>query len=144
MPAVSFSTRIFAVNVLQLVNGTGKLLHLDKTWDSRWNMRILLNHIVSLLINPNFSLIPPDMMHVLNAWLVSNGRPGIGIGESIDELKDQQYSYEDLLSSLSRIDQMHLNVLSLYICDIERFNSTVSQMTKLHASKNPIAHLLNK
>ena len=68
-PTVLFTSRIIAVNVMQLVDGTGLLMHFSKMWDSKWNMRRLLNHIVDVLITPDLSLIPPNIMYILNLWL---------------------------------------------------------------------------
>ena len=165
IPTVLFTTRIFAVNIMTSVDGTGKLLHLDQVWDSRWNMRILLSHIVSLIINPSISLLPGPLFHTLNAWLVSKGYDKItinnhnppsdeegdvsGNGNDVNETKvpvevDQKESTNDekthivselhandshveMLESLSRIEQMHLNVLSLFICDNDRYNHTIDK-----------------
>ena len=174
IPTVLFSTRIFAVNIMTSVDGTGKLLHLDQVWDSRWNMRILLSHIVSLLINPSISLLPGALFHTLNAWLVSKGYDKITMnnptsdeddvsGNDVKETKDPveqdqkestndektqivselhaNDSHVEMLESMSRIEQMHLNVLSLFICDNDRYNHTIRQMTQLYASHNPLSHL---
>jgi len=159
IPTVIFTTRIFAVHIMTMVNGTGKLMHLDLVWDSRWNMRILLTHIVSLLTAPNMSLIPPELMHTLNSWLTSKGYSKIqaapsnvqGNGEEEVEAHtdndalvsqlDADESYDVIFNSLARIQQMHLNVLSLFVCDLSRFNKTVSQMTHLYASNNSLSHL---
>jgi ubiquitin-protein ligase len=52
-PTVVFTSRIIAVNVLQMVDGTGTLMHFEKMWDSKWNMRRLLTHIVEVFISPD-------------------------------------------------------------------------------------------
>ena len=144
-PEVIFKNRIFAVNVQVGVDGTGYLLHLKKVWDSRWNLRILLTHIVSLLIAPNLTLISPDILQVLCSWSEATGNGQIeGLEKFFDNNSSKLHeldSYQDLLSNLARPDQMHLNVLSIYLFDNERFNRTVKQMAALHAMENPLAHL---
>jgi hypothetical protein len=36
-------------------------------------MRKLLNHVVSLLVEPNIAHISSSMLHVFNLWLNENG-----------------------------------------------------------------------
>lgn len=153
-PTVIFQTRIFAVNVLTQVNGTGSMMHLDELWDSKWTMRMLFTHIISFLTVPDMTKVPSNLMHVLNLWLKYQSLPRIHriTGEymtSEEELEadrgvsaiTSQMSYVEFLESLSRIEQMHVNVLSIFICDRERYDKTVRLMTRQYASINPIAHL---
>ena len=151
IPTVLFQTRIFAVNVLTLVNGSGVLSHLSRLWDSKWTVRMLLEHIFSLLTEPHLPWLPPTLLHVLNSWLKSQGKPCIDLktgmsvsGENEEEVVSEIHaaeSYKDYLSRLSRVEQMHMNVLSLFICDRERYDRTVLQMTQQFALKNPLAHI---
>ena len=46
-------------------------------WDSKWNIRRLLNHIIDILLTPDFSLIPQNMMYILNLWLKDKGHEEI-------------------------------------------------------------------
>ena len=49
-------------------------MHFSQMWDSKWNMRRLLTHIVDVLITPDLALLPEKMMYILNLWLTSKGR----------------------------------------------------------------------
>lgn len=144
-PEVVVKNRIFAVNIQVGLDGTGSIMHLKNVWDSRWNIRVLLTHIVSLLITPNLSLLNPNILHVLATWATQTGKGTIAGLERFSEGNvsklHENDSYEDMLSNLSRQDQMHLNVLSIYLFDNERFERTVKQMAALFANKNPLAHL---
>ena len=268
-PTVLFTSRIISVNVMQLVDGTGLLMHFSEMWDSKWNIRRLLNHIIDILLIPDFSLIPQNMMYILNLWLKDKGheeihpdpspllvsekdRPptpppdvaeamaeakrlreeaakqrGDGGGEklpnliSMDELKtnvriaqegidkankamdkanksgkkkkinaakkvldaaiaakdDAEFAlkegeeeernaaeaqqaeedaymlkqgkskmhanptYEEFMKRLPRVEQMHLNVLTIYLLDKERYKKAIRQMTELFCLKNPIEHM---
>lgn len=48
-----------------------------------------------------------------------------------------------ILYSLARIEQMHINVLSIFVCNKERYDRTVAQMTKQFAAVNPIPHFVS-
>ena len=52
-------------------------MHFEKMWDSKWNMRDLLSHIVDILLKPDLALLPEKMMYILNLWLKSQGRQEI-------------------------------------------------------------------
>jgi len=267
-PTVLFTSRIIAVNIMQLVDGTGLLMHFSRMWDSKWNIRRLLNHVVDILISPDLSLIPPNIMHIFNLWLKEKGHEEIHLDPSpllvsekdrpptpppdvaealaemqrlreeaakkenketeklpnlisMDELKNNvqeaqevldkankamekanksgkkkkinaakkvldaaktakddadfalregeeeeknaaeakqaeedaelikkgkskmhaNTTYQEFLDRAPRVEQMHLNVLSIFVLDKARYHKAIKQMTELFCLKNPIAHL---
>ena len=56
--AVIIKNKIYSVNIMMQLDGTGQLLHLKQTWTGSWNLRLLLVHIVELLYTPKVDLIP--------------------------------------------------------------------------------------
>jgi ubiquitin-protein ligase len=191
-PQIHFQTRIFSANILTQTNGTGHLMHLSSIWDSRWNMRKLIGHVFQLMTEPDLTLIPAVMMHLVNAWIAqydsdaadtgaeaeietlsdgpqlatnskkgSDGDGDVGRGsvvgnfghDSIDLAKESEPSLSfseklklkakisvgEQVDALSRIEQMHLNVLSLFVCDRERYNTSIRQCVAVYASEKFIS-----
>lgn len=50
-------------------------------------------------------------------------------------------TFTEFLKNLPRIEQMHLNIMSIYVSERERYNKAIRQMTQLFCLKNPVAHM---
>ena len=136
MPSVKFLSRILAVNVLTQTDGTGFLPHLSKLWDSQWNMRKLIDHIFTILLFPDMSLVPAPIRQVYDSWQEETYGPKIKYDtEEITNEPTIKLSYKEIIHSLPRVEQMHLNILSLYNCEHERFVTSAKQMVSLYASE---------
>ena len=67
-PEATFPHKVFMVNVYQQFDGTVNLPHLKYIWDSNWTLKKLLNHVVSVMLAPDLSLIPPKIVYIAKAW----------------------------------------------------------------------------
>lgn len=70
LPSIRFITRIFAVNVISQISGIGLLNHIRYLWNGEWTLRKLFDHISSLLIEPDYSLLPKEMNDSLELHLL--------------------------------------------------------------------------
>lgn len=109
--------RVVSVNIMVSMTGSSTLLHLNNVWGPDWTISKLLTHIVSLLKEPNINLLPPTMKKIYQNWN-SNYQKYIKENKDDTPLKFEMISDDNtikLISSLSRIERMHLNVLFLYL-----------------------------
>ncbi len=56
------------VNVYQQFDGTVNLPHLKYIWDSNWNLKKLVKHVISVMLQPDLTLIPPKIVYIAKAW----------------------------------------------------------------------------
>jgi len=68
-PDIVFITRLFHVNILLQFDGQGYLPHIEALWDSSWNLRRTVEHVLELLATPNVDIVPVDMVHIVKVFL---------------------------------------------------------------------------
>lgn len=148
MPECCFATRIFCLNVVTQISGLGGLPHLKYFWESSWNTRQLLQHVIFLLLNPDVSLLSPHMTTVINSFLKENFEIDENDCDSLvkSELADETMSvttysgsmhekdtFREHLSKLPRLDQMHLNIAALFLTNKEVYDNLARQYVELYA-----------
>jgi ubiquitin-protein ligase len=150
MPNCCFSTRIFALNVITQMSGSGGLPHITHFWESSWNTRQLLQHVIFVLLNPDPSLLSPSMTSIINGFLKENYDIEEGDGSGIvSEFGEEQsvgtYSgslhesdtFRNKLKTLPRLEQMHMNVVSIFLTNREAYDNIARQYVQKYAQ--PIA-----
>lgn len=152
-PICKFLTRIIAPNVISQINGDGVIPHIKDVWDATWGVRRLFAHILGFLVEPNLNLLPEAMRYILEVVLCE--RPGAG-GASGDKLRDvgedskeaeeeeeegsrpQEHLTEEevgnIVSSLNRMEQLHVNLCHQYLHNRNVFDSKARQFVEQFAS----------
>jgi ubiquitin-conjugating enzyme E2 D/E len=69
MPDIFFHTRLYHLNVLVQYDGQGSLPHMKYFWDSSWNIKKILSHVINLLINPDLSMVPVEYITIVKVFL---------------------------------------------------------------------------
>lgn len=64
-PLVSIQNRILCVNMITQLPGYSILDHLKYIWTDEWNIRTLFNHIIEILKEPEYSLLPIEMQEII-------------------------------------------------------------------------------
>jgi len=73
-PSIRFLSRIIHINFIMQVDGTGHMKHLDLLWDSRWNMHMLLDHVIKLLVHAKMSYVPIHLRETLFMFMAETGQ----------------------------------------------------------------------
>ena len=60
---------MYHLNVLVQYDGQGSLPHLKYFWDSSWNIRKILSHVIELLITPDLTLVPVEYITIVKVFL---------------------------------------------------------------------------
>jgi hypothetical protein len=118
------------VNMITQTNGYSVLPHVKLLWDTSWDTRRLLAHVLGLMVEPNPSYLEPELISIVNCFLKDNYDM-----ESEDSLLSSVFwadcvaaeSYKDRLERLPRLSQMHLNMVALYLSDREQYANIVKQ-----------------
>lgn len=148
-PECMFLTRIFSLNIVQQPNGNGIVPHVQYVWETSWNSRLLLEHVLSLLIDPNPTYLLPDTVTIINSFLKENFEiedDSVSVTSAFAEgsnCNSQEHSgtlhsketYRDLVNTLPRIEQMHLNVVGLFFSNREKYNDIAGQYVQKFATK---------
>lgn len=152
MPLICFLTRIYSINVLLQLDGTGTLIHLKSAWNATWNLHHLLVHVVEILMYPNMDLLPIRMKEITNQWLYLIEQQHIKNEEIINsestEEEKQHIAVETKKSLtmqfhqvlyhvdiLTRVEQLHLHTVSLYLLDQDAYCQAAMQSVIVHAQK---------
>lgn len=109
--------RVISVNIMVSMTGSSTLLHLNNIWGPDWTISKLLSHIVSILKQPVIDLLPNTMKCIYKNW-EKNYIKFKKTSEDYTNLKSESITDPatiKLISSLTRIERMHLNVLFLYL-----------------------------
>lgn len=69
LPDIFFITRIYHLNVLVQYDGQGSLPHLKYFWDSSWDIRKILSHVIELLVTPDINLVPVEYITIVKVFL---------------------------------------------------------------------------
>jgi hypothetical protein len=118
------------VNMITQTNGFSVLPHVKLLWDTSWDTRRLLAHVLDLMAEPEPSYLDPEMISIVNCFLKDNYDI-----VSDDSLVSSVFgtdcisaeSYKDRLGRLPRLSQMHLNMVALYLSDREKYDNIVKQ-----------------
>lgn len=68
-PDVYFNTRMYHLNVLVQYDGQGSLPHLKYFWDSSWDIRKILSHVIELMVTPDINLVPVEYISIVKVFL---------------------------------------------------------------------------
>ena len=144
-PEACIATRMVHINFVGQMNGSVSIPHLKNLWESSWNSRALIQHVIDLLEEPRPPLLPIMMIDTFNAFMVENF-----------ELEDESVLIKsafadkmelDLVSSksdatlsakldkLSRLEQMHMNIICKYYTDSEQYESLARQFVQKFAQQ---------
>jgi len=114
-------------------NGYSVLPHIKLLWDTSWNSRRLLAHVLDLMLTPMPSYLEPELISIVNGFLRENFEmdsdsplvsSAFGGGAVVSETSE---TYQERLARLPRLAQMHLNIVVLYLSDRERYDDIVGQ-----------------
>lgn len=134
-PDIVFPVRIFALNIISQLDGNSRLLHLNSIWGSDWSIARTLKHLQSVLQSPDVNLLPKKFLDIYNDWETELNR--IKRDRAGSEMQDtKKYTVEDLSSPstmhkikcLSRIDQMHLSIVFLFLVDRHVYRNFANQI----------------
>lgn len=112
-------------------NGYSVLPHIKLLWDTAWNTRRLLSHVLGLMVEPMPSYLTPEQLSIVNCFLKENYDI-----ENEDSLVSSVFgadtcviaeAFEDRLARLPRLTQMHLNMVALYLSDRDKYDDIVKQ-----------------
>lgn len=155
---------MFSINILNQIDGRGRLLHLLDIWGSDWSLYKILEHIVNLLIEPKIEYLPPRFLTIYREWektyaLFQQEQALLEKDDSkygeIDNNSSPQKSQDNSLyqgsvvsieslsnktvsskiNTLPRIDQMHLTPLFLFLTDGKLYHEYAR--IALHQHNNP-------
>ena len=116
--------------MLMQTNGCSVLPHIKHIWDTSWNSRRLLEHVLSLMVDPVPAYLDPAMVSLANYFLSENYEV-----EGNEALVKSVFgtdcitadTYKSRLDRLPRLSQMHLNTVVMYLSDRDRFEHIVKQ-----------------
>lgn len=145
-PECFMMTRIVGVNMITQTNGYSVLPHIKLLWDTSWNSRRLLAHVLDLMVTPMPSYLEPEMISIVNGFLKENfemdsDAPLVssafgGGGAAVSETNE---TYQDRLARLPRLAQMHLNIVALFLSDRERYDDIVGQYVSKFAMSGEVS-----
>ena len=69
LPEVYFETRLYHLNCLIQYDGQCSLPHIKYLWDSSWNIRKIIEHVIQLLIEPDINMVPVEYIRIVNLFL---------------------------------------------------------------------------
>mmetsp|Transcript_17301 Transcript_17301/g.23748 ORF Transcript_17301/g.23748 Transcript_17301/m.23748 type:complete len:536 (+) Transcript_17301:243-1850(+) len=142
-PDIQIMTRMWCLHVVCQVDGRGRFI--TSPWESNWTIRTLLNHVVALLQGEESSSeaierLPDNFRSIANSWLDfakeylqskdqredSDGGDGYSNTSStcpsLEELCNCSASTAQMVRKLSRIEQLHLNVLYTFLFNRSKYD----------------------
>jgi len=112
-PDITFLTRVYHINVLTELDGMGYFPHIKHIWDSSWNLRRLVAHIVELLEHPRLDLVPIELTRIVDVFLWQ-------------EKEKRRIAEEERLAELARL------------AEIER----LAELERIEREQRMMAHLM--
>lgn len=82
-PDVKFLTRIFCINSITQIDGSGQIMHIKYIWDRNWTLNRLITHIIALLKQPDDSLLPEEMNLIVDNY-ISNKQLQLNLKEAAE------------------------------------------------------------
>jgi ubiquitin-protein ligase len=132
-PDIKFLTRMFSVNILSQLDGDGRLMHIQGLWDAEWTIHKLLEHIVQLLITPDLELLPIPFKNILEGWTEQAEMLNIIFHsqnqQNISMTKLSNENIAKLIQKLSRVEQLHLNVIFMFLVDRDKYHKIVQDFS---------------
>lgn len=118
------SNRFWHINIMNQVMGYSRLLHLQQVWKNNWNINTLLQHLVDLLREPQIDYLPDHFQEIYFAWSkeydkMKSEYSRKGLSKIEDLSKDK--SIVEMISKMNRIEQMHLQIIFLYLTNYHSF-----------------------
>ncbi len=146
-PEASITTRMVHLNFVIQMDGAVSIPHLHNLWESSWNSRDVIRHVLDLMTEPNPSLLPILMIDVFNAFMLENfdiEDESVLIKSAFaDKLEmdlvptgKSKASFERKLDKLPRLEQMHMNIVSKYYIDNEGYESIARQFVAKFAKES--------
>lgn len=122
-------------------SGYSVLPHIKLLWDTAWDTRRLLTHILELMVEPMPSYLDPEFISIVNCFLNENydieGEDSLVSSVFGGDTGVVAESYQERLGRLPRLSQMHLNMVALYLCDREKYDDIVKQYVVKFAGTPP-------
>lgn len=121
------------VNMITQTNGFCVLPHVKLLWDTSWNTRRLLAHVLDLMVTPMPSYLSPELISIVNCFLKDNfdmNSDDCLISSAFDgkvTASSADIPYKHRLDRLPRLTQIHLNIVALYLSDRDKYNDIVKQ-----------------
>ena len=134
-PNVSFKTRIFNINVMTKINGEGGLSHIPHLWDCNWNSARLLKHVFDLLVDQDYSLIPPEIMSVATAYFKDDSSTKASLDD--ESQVTEALPFRQIFAQLARIEQVQANNVILHMGDRDRYYNIAREWTNQFATNKP-------
>ena len=128
------SNRILHMNIMNQLTGFSRLLHFHEVWKSDWKINTLLQHLIDLLKEPCIDYLPENFQEIYLEWNKAwqkiqqqqqreSERPS-SAGQTTKIMKIEDLSNEKVLKMIgkcNRIEQMHLQILFLYLTNYSGF-----------------------
>lgn len=126
-PECYMMTRMVGVNMFTQTNGTSVIPHVKYLWDTSWDTRQLLSHVLSLMIEPSPSYLEPHHIAVVKCSLKQHKYDCDHLSSIFACKGDNDTSHQVYVDHLPRLEQLHLNIVVLYLSDRQKYESLVKQ-----------------
>jgi len=134
-PALIVNERVFHPNVICSINGQGAFPHIETMWESHWRLKDLLEHVVSIIFKPDLTFLPQPIIFSIHGILTKEEEE-----ENVKEMDESTVKFlheidnngvsqrngvcREWYDTLTRIQQMHLNVAVLFSQNPSQFWKT--------------------
>lgn len=108
-PEIHFMNRIYHVNIISEFNSMSTLYHFKYIWEPDWTLTKLFDHILSLLHEPDFSLLPNEMNSIIDMTIRMRTDSGILRLHEESDAKIDDYNADDGQESLQQSNASHID-----------------------------------
>lgn len=112
-PEILFLTKIFAVNIVSQLTGGCSLYHFKHIWKKTWTLKKLFEHILQILKEPDFTLLPEEMNAIVNLTIAkreSEVKNHINEGGNKFDEKNVFQVFENMLDQGNDDDDDEINL----------------------------------
>jgi ubiquitin-protein ligase len=128
------SNRIYHINFMNQLMGFSRVLHFHQLWQPDWNINRLLQHLIDLLRQPSVELLPEPFQEIYYEWenelAMRKEKQLETVSEktllNIEDLSNERVM--KMISKLNRIEQMHLQIVFLYLTNYELFCQQIQKL----------------